>query len=82
LHGRVRHRQRQRRLVGGDDIDFERLSRAVYVSESYSSFHDRCSQNEFLKLINVSRAASRETSAPDGASAMRRRSRRTENAID
>ncbi|MBG0808418.1 hypothetical protein IY145_03425 [Methylosinus sp. H3A] len=64
LHGGVRHRQRQGRLVGGDDIDFERLSRAVYVSESYSSFHDRFSQNELLKLINVNRAAGREMSAP------------------
>jgi hypothetical protein len=82
LHGCVRHRQCQRRLVGGADIDFERLSWAVYVSESYSSFHDRCSQNEFLKLINVNRAAGQETLAPDGASAMRRRSQRIENAID
>jgi hypothetical protein len=82
LHGGVRHRQRQRHLVGGDDIDLERLSRAVNVSEFYSSFHVRCSQNEFLKLINVNRAAGHETSAPDGASEMSRRSPRTENAID
>jgi hypothetical protein len=82
LHGGVRHRQRQRRLVGGDDIDFERLSRAVYVSERYSSFHDRCSQNQSLKCDRRQPCCWSGTSAPDGAIACVRRSRRTENAID
>jgi hypothetical protein len=82
LHGCVRHRQRQRRLVGGDDIDFERLSRAVNVSESYSSFHDRCSQSEFLKLINGNRRLVRKRRLLMAQAQCARRSRRTENAID